>query len=151
MVLSRSKSDVSHEAILEIIEYYTEIFGVYPFLNGGCGVMFRLLHSHFPEARPYYDSDHVITRINNRYYDATGEVEIGNHILLETGFVSLICYGKILEFGLRYEQWLPNLYPDNQHGLDYHAFGRPPGIGFPARNMPDMATRYAAINTYRAY
>lgn len=96
MVRSRANSDVSHEAILEMIEYYTDIFGVYPFLNGGCGVMFRLLHSHFPEARAFYDSDHVITRIKNRYYDATGEVRLGNHIPLETE-QRWLCFFRLMD------------------------------------------------------
>ena len=34
----------------------------------------------FPEAKCYYDSDHVITRIGRRYYDITGEVKRGRHL-----------------------------------------------------------------------
>jgi len=37
--------------------------------------LYELLKRVFDEAVPYYDRLHVITRIGDRFYDITGEVE----------------------------------------------------------------------------
>jgi hypothetical protein len=51
-----------------------------------CMMMFLLLRLKFKNAEPYYDNDHVITKINNKYYDWTGEVNIGSHIPFEDNY-----------------------------------------------------------------
>ena len=33
----------------------------------------------YPEAELYYDEDHVITKIGNRFYDITGSVHYDRH------------------------------------------------------------------------
>ncbi len=44
------------------------------YTNGACYRLYELLHVIFPEAEPYLDStSHVVTKINGRYYDITGE------------------------------------------------------------------------------
>jgi hypothetical protein len=45
------------------------------FLNGSCWNFYRILKSKYPEAKPYYDVNHIITKIDNRFYDITGVVK----------------------------------------------------------------------------
>lgn len=44
------------------------------FSKGSCLNFFYILHSIYPEAEAWYNGDHVITKINNKFYDITGEV-----------------------------------------------------------------------------
>lgn len=43
-------------------------------LSGSCFRLYQLLALVFPGAEPWYDHDHVITRIGGRFYDIRGEV-----------------------------------------------------------------------------
>ncbi len=54
------------------------------YTSGGCYQFYLILASVFPEATAWYDSDHVITRIEGRFYDVTGEITPGRHIPIET-------------------------------------------------------------------
>jgi hypothetical protein len=52
--------------------------------NGSCFKLYLLLKQVFPEAEPYYDSDHVIVKIGKAFYDIRGEVlKSPNHIPLD--------------------------------------------------------------------
>ncbi|MDH1865716.1 hypothetical protein N5D83_02645 [Pseudomonas chengduensis] len=44
-------------------------------LNGGCFRVYLLLKQAFPDAEPWYDSDHVITKIGDCFFDIRGEVQ----------------------------------------------------------------------------
>jgi hypothetical protein len=44
------------------------------YTEGSCYHFYLILKSVFPNAEPYYDLDHIITKINDKYYDITGEV-----------------------------------------------------------------------------
>lgn len=44
------------------------------YTEGSCYHFYLILKEVFPEAEPYYDMDHVITKIDGRFYDITGEV-----------------------------------------------------------------------------
>jgi hypothetical protein len=44
------------------------------FLFGSCLNFHLILRSIFPEAKPYYNVDHIITEIDGKYYDITGQV-----------------------------------------------------------------------------
>jgi len=50
------------------------------YTNGKCYHFFLILKSIFPLAEAYYDENHVITKIGNKYYDITGEVKKEKHI-----------------------------------------------------------------------
>lgn len=50
------------------------------YTQGKCYDFFLILKSIFPIAEAYYDSDHIITKIEGKYYDITGEVEKVNHL-----------------------------------------------------------------------
>lgn len=44
-------------------------------LEGKCYEVYRLLKVVFPQAEGWYDGDHVITRIDGKFYDKSGLVE----------------------------------------------------------------------------
>lgn len=44
------------------------------FLAGSCCNFFFILKSVFPEAKAFFNIDHVITKIGDRYFDITGEI-----------------------------------------------------------------------------
>jgi len=47
------------------------------YLCGGCYKLYKLLVEFYPTARPYisHEEDHVITELEGKYYDITGEVD----------------------------------------------------------------------------
>lgn len=45
------------------------------FLRGSCLNMFEILRAVYPDAQMYYNMDHVITKIGDRFYDITGEAK----------------------------------------------------------------------------
>ncbi len=72
---------------MEILNFIEQIRESHPnsvviFTQGGCYDFYKILKEEYPEAEPYYDSDHVITKIGENYYDITGQVEKQNHVLM---------------------------------------------------------------------
>ena len=53
------------------------------YIKGGCYKFYLKLKKEFPSAEAYYNSDHVITKIDGNYYDSSGRVEKTNHISVE--------------------------------------------------------------------
>lgn len=58
--------------IATIRDSHPEMVNIFKY--GSCMNFHLILRSVFPEAEPYFNIDHVITRIGNRYYDITGSV-----------------------------------------------------------------------------
>lgn len=48
------------------------------YTEGSCYHFYLILKQVFPDAIAYYDGDHVITKIDGKFYDITGEVAEGN-------------------------------------------------------------------------
>lgn len=74
----------------QIIAFLDELRDSFPncvevYTQGSCFRLFRILKTIWPEAECWYDYNHAITRIDNRFYDIRGEVLRGNHIPLEKG------------------------------------------------------------------
>ena len=44
------------------------------YTEGSCYHFYLILKEVFPEAEAYYDADHVITKIDGKFYDITGEI-----------------------------------------------------------------------------
>ena len=44
------------------------------YTEGSCYHFYLILKKVFSEAEPYFDEDHVITKIDSKFYDITGEV-----------------------------------------------------------------------------
>ena len=52
------------------------------YTQGSCYKFYLILKEAFPQAKAYYNSDHVITEIDGKFYDITGEVKKTNHLLV---------------------------------------------------------------------
>ena len=71
----------------EILNFISNIRNSHPlikdiFLYGSCLNFFLILKSVYPNAIPYYNIDHVITKIDDTYYDITGVVNSKGYDLL---------------------------------------------------------------------
>ena len=44
------------------------------YTEGSCYHFYLILKEVFPDAEPYYDNDHIVTKIDGKFYDITGEV-----------------------------------------------------------------------------
>lgn len=54
------------------------------YTEGSCYHFYLILKTVFPESKPYYDMDHIITEINGKFYDITGEVMKNSSMLKMT-------------------------------------------------------------------
>lgn len=65
-----------HKEILKFIETIRHSFigteDVY--MHGSCYHFYTILKAVFKDVVPYYNQDHVISKIDGRYYDILGEV-----------------------------------------------------------------------------
>lgn len=71
----------------QILEFLKELRNANPviediFLAGSCTNLYFILKSICPDASAYFNGDHVITKINYRYYDITGEVDNDDYVPL---------------------------------------------------------------------
>ena len=69
--------DVIRDSHSEMINIYTK---------GSCFNFYLILKEMFPEAKAYYTVDHVITKIDDKYYDITGEVKDNKNYQLLEGY-----------------------------------------------------------------
>lgn len=66
-----------HEDIISYIKILRESFdgAEIAYKNGSCYKFYEILKHTFPESKPFYTGvHHVVTKINERYYDISGEV-----------------------------------------------------------------------------
>ena len=68
--------------VLEFIKTVRESFvgSEHIYTRGSCYQFYRILKLVFPSAEAYYDMNHVITKINNKFYDIAGEVQKEGHL-----------------------------------------------------------------------
>ena len=50
------------------------------YTEGSCYHFHLILKEVFPTAKPWYDMDHMITEIDGKYYDITGEVQLNSNM-----------------------------------------------------------------------
>ena len=48
-------------------------FGRYPSYSGGCLKFFLIIKERFTEIEGYFDSEHIIIKFENKFYDIDGE------------------------------------------------------------------------------
>lgn len=48
------------------------------YTNGSCYHFYLILKEVFPKAEAWYDGEHVVTKIDGKFYDITGEVGMPN-------------------------------------------------------------------------
>jgi hypothetical protein len=78
MTTVRMGAPVGPLALIEAIRAsFVEAENVYR--SGSCYRFYLILRQVYPDAVAYYDGDHVITRIDDRYYDISGEVIPNRH------------------------------------------------------------------------
>lgn len=76
MKLTKEKKTIKHR---QILSFLTELRNSHPeqveiFNRGSCLNLFCMLRVLYPEARCYFNVNHVITEINGKYYDINGLV-----------------------------------------------------------------------------
>jgi len=52
------------------------------YTEGSCYQFYRILKSVYPQAISWYNMDHVITEIDGRFYDITGQVYRKRHLAM---------------------------------------------------------------------
>ena len=57
------------EQVREVTPYMGQVF-----MEGGCWRMFCILRTVWPQAKPWYCGDHVITEIDGHFYDIRGRL-----------------------------------------------------------------------------
>jgi len=57
------------------------------YTKGSCYQFYEILKQVYPDAIAYDDFNHVITLIDGKFYDITGEVQIQNHLPLDHEWV----------------------------------------------------------------
>jgi hypothetical protein len=67
---------VKHRKIMALIATIRESHSMMPriFQFGSCFNFYLILRQVYPEAEAYYNIEHVITKIDDKFYDITGEV-----------------------------------------------------------------------------
>jgi len=71
------------------------------YTEGSCYHFYLILKEVFTTAEPYFDEDHVITKIDDKFYDITGEVR---------GDLTLYKYERLPSYGLKSPY---NIYKNN--------------------------------------
>ena len=44
------------------------------YTEGSCYHFYLILKEVFPNAEPWFDNDHIVTKIDDKFYDITGEI-----------------------------------------------------------------------------
>lgn len=44
------------------------------YTEGSCYHFYLILKEVFPDADPWYDNEHIVTKIGDKFYDITGEI-----------------------------------------------------------------------------
>lgn len=74
-----------HQEIIRFIIIVQSCFpnAVQHFTQGYCFEFYDLLKDRFPSAQKWYDEDHMIAKIGERFYDITGQVipDLHRHII----------------------------------------------------------------------
>lgn len=69
------QKSIRQQDVLYFINMVKLTFGKYKEMSGGC-YKFHLILKHIFNGEGYYNSDHVITKIGDHFYDVTGEVNL---------------------------------------------------------------------------
>jgi len=96
---------MTHKQILDFISAIRDSFdgAEHVYTKGSCYQFFLILKSVVPKAQAYNNSDHVITKIGEGYYDITGEVNIENHLPVDGYYYSHEDLNN-LKFRMEYER-----------------------------------------------
>jgi len=76
----------THDHIIELLKRIQKSFtgSIEVYTKGSCFQLCNILLWLYPGGEIYYTSDHAITKINDRFYDITGEVlEVENYLPID--------------------------------------------------------------------
>lgn len=77
-MIATAKHKQIFRLITEIRESHSEMTNI--FTLGSCFNMFKILRVLYPESVAWNDLNHIITEIDGRFYDITGEVKRLRHV-----------------------------------------------------------------------
>jgi hypothetical protein len=68
---------IKHRDVIKFIKTIRESFigSADVYTRGSCYHFYEILRIAFIDVEPYYYSKHIISKINNRFYDITGEIK----------------------------------------------------------------------------
>jgi hypothetical protein len=69
------------ETLLHAVNAWPEEV-VYAFLHGGCFRFYMFVQRLFPQAEAWYDQDHVLVKVGDRVFDASGPRKLDGHALM---------------------------------------------------------------------
>ena len=80
--ISKIAEETIHKKVLSIIRAIRNSFvgSEIVFTKGSCYQFYLILKEVFPQAEAFYDENHLVTKIEDKYYDITGEVSKGRCI-----------------------------------------------------------------------
>jgi len=52
------------------------------YTNGSCYHFYLILKEVFPQAKCWYDMSHIVTEIDGKFYDITGEIQKNSNLLI---------------------------------------------------------------------
>lgn len=64
-----TSKELKRKRVSDFIKKIRETFGVYADYSKGCYKMYEILKMVFPESIAYYNVDHVMIKIDDRFYD----------------------------------------------------------------------------------
>ena len=67
------------------------------YTEGSCYHFYLILKEVFPDAKCWYDQDHIITEVDGKFYDITGEIKPDTAMLI---FDSLPTYSLKAPFNI---------------------------------------------------
>lgn len=71
--MNRKRQDIVN-FIAEIRNSHSEMTNIFSY--GSCLNFYFILRRVWPEAKPYFNIDHVVTKIDDRYYDINGDITL---------------------------------------------------------------------------
>lgn len=85
--------------ILKFIQTVRESFGgsIAVYTVGNCYQFFEILESIFPDAKAYYDGNHVWTKIDGKYYDIRGLKDLDD--------ANLVAIDQVMAESLSKNKW----------------------------------------------
>lgn len=110
-LLDFKKAMTKHDEILNFISIIRDSHPdmVNIFTLGSCWDFYLILKDRFPSSIPYYEIGHIITKIEDRFYDITGEIiESENKYLPFFGFYVEVSEKRVLK------TWKNSFWKKNQ-------------------------------------
>ena len=105
---------------IDIIDFITTIrssfcSSIAIYTQGNCYQFYEILKVVFPNAEPYFDGNHVWTKIDNDFYDITGKIDnnIKLYPIIDKELIESLCSNKWsderrLEYNKLYVEILKN-------------------------------------------